>query len=111
MTVVAGCHPPDGEIGIGVIAMLEGQNALNGQNMRDAAALAAKAVNDRGGLRVGEGRVKVSLLVENDPNTPEGALDAARKLLSLEKWSHWSGPSSAGTPSPLRGWPKAPTSS
>jgi branched-chain amino acid transport system substrate-binding protein len=101
VTVVTGCHPPDGEVGIGVIAMLEGQNAPNGQNMRDAAALAAKAVNDRGGLRVGAGRVKVSLLVENDPNSPGGALDAARKLLSLDKVVALVGPQFSGNAIPV----------
>jgi branched-chain amino acid transport system substrate-binding protein len=99
--LLTGCRPPDREIDVGVIAMLEGQNALNGQNMRDAGALAAKTVNDRGGLRVGKGRLKVSLVVENDPNTPDGALDAARKLLSLEKVIALVGPQFSGNAIPV----------
>jgi branched-chain amino acid transport system substrate-binding protein len=101
VTGVTTCRQPDREIAVGVIAMLEGPNAPNGQNMRDAAALAVKIVNGRGGLHVGRGMVKVALQVENDPNSPVGALDAARKLLSLQSVVALVGPQFSGNAIPV----------
>ena len=82
LLALTGCRTAPREITIGVIAMLEGQNAGSGKAMTNAATLAVGEVNARGGLRIGREKVKVALLVENDPNTPEGALDAARKAFS-----------------------------
>ncbi len=95
------CARAASEIGIGLIAMLEGQNAANGRDMRDAAVLAVDAVNANGGLRIGGSRVKVDLLVEEDPNTPEGALDAARKLMSEDRVVAIVGPQFSGNAIPV----------
>lgn len=89
------------EIGVGLIAMLEGQNAKNGRDMRDAAALAVNGVNANGGLLIAGMRVKVALLVEKDPNTPEGALNAARKLMAQERVVAIVGPQFSGNAIPV----------
>jgi branched-chain amino acid transport system substrate-binding protein len=100
-TVLCACSVPAREIGIGVIAMLDGDNAANGRNMADAASLAVKEVNDHGGLRLGRRTVKVTLLVEKDPNSPEGALDAARKLMSEDRVTAIIGPQFSGNAIPV----------
>jgi branched-chain amino acid transport system substrate-binding protein len=99
--VIAGCAVKEQEIGVGLIAMLDGQNAGNGRSMLDAARLAVRQANARGGLRIGQGRAKVDLLVEKDPNSPEGALDAARKLLSLDRVVAIIGPQFSGNAIPV----------
>jgi branched-chain amino acid transport system substrate-binding protein len=101
LSILCACNAPVKEIGIGVIAMLNGDNAVNGRNMTDAASLAVKEVNDRGGLRLGHRTAKVTLLVENDPNSPEGALDAARKLISEDRAAAIIGPQFSGNAIPV----------
>ncbi len=95
------CGAPRKEIVIGLIAMLHGENADNGRNMTNAATLAVKEVNARGGLRIGREKMRVTLLVEDDPNTPEGALDAARKLLSQDRLVAIVGPQFSGNAIPV----------
>jgi len=86
---------------IGVVAMIEGQNAGSGKEMTNAAALAVKRVNNAGGLRIGKERVNVVLAVENDPNTPEGAMDAARRILSRDGVAAIVGPQFSGNAIPV----------
>jgi branched-chain amino acid transport system substrate-binding protein len=82
--VLGGCSKPfkkQGEIRIGLIAMLSDENAQNGRDMVDAARLAVNEVNDKGGLRIGRSKQKITLIVEDDKSSPEGAMNAARKLI------------------------------
>ena len=84
MTAVPGCRKTEtvtGEIRIGVIAMLSGDNARNGRDMVDAAILAIEQTNSHGGVRQGGSGMNASLMIEDDHGTPEGAMDAARKLI------------------------------
>jgi branched-chain amino acid transport system substrate-binding protein len=99
--VFSGCHAPTKQIAIGAIAMLEGENAINGRNMVDAATLAVKEANARGGLCLGRRTVKVALLVEKDPNTPEGALNAARTLIAENRVAAIIGPQFSGNAIPV----------
>ncbi len=82
--LLCGCSRSEkkpGEIKIGLIAMLSGENAKSGRNMADAAKLAVNSVNRKGGLKVGKYKQKVILIVEDQGGTPEGAMNAARKLI------------------------------
>ncbi len=93
--ISSGCEKADQAacgISIGVIAMLSGENAANGQNMADAARLAVEEMNNSGLPRIGEKTVQVRLIIENDPGSPEGALDAARKLIYQEEVAALVGP-------------------
>ncbi|UCF98130.1 MAG: ABC transporter substrate-binding protein [Spirochaetaceae bacterium] len=69
------------EIKIGVIAMLSGDSAQSGRNMVDAARLAVEEACGLQGIRLGRQRAVVSLIVEDDRSSPEGAMNAARKLI------------------------------
>jgi len=100
-SLFTGCRESVGEIRIGVIAMIEGVNAKDGLAMVHAAELAAKQANAQGGIPAGGGRVRVVLLVEKDPNNPEGALEAARKLIAKDKVAALIGPQFSGTAIPV----------
>ncbi len=79
-------------IPIGVIAMLSGENARNGEGLLAAARLAVHRQNAGGGLRVGRGRARVELVVEDDGGGPDQALNAARKLIARGDISFLIGP-------------------
>ncbi len=73
------------EIRIGLIIPLSGDLApVIGQPTVDAAKLAVQMVNDNGGLDVGGHKQKVVLIVEDNQDKPDGAVDAARKLIAQE---------------------------
>jgi branched-chain amino acid transport system substrate-binding protein len=55
-----------------------------GQPGVKAARLAVKQVNDRGGLKVGEQRYRVALVIEEDRDRPEVAVQVARKLINVQ---------------------------
>ena len=69
---------------IGVIATLSGENAGNGRSISDAARLAVDQINGSGGLDLGGRKRRVNVLVLDDRDTPEGAVNAARALIHQE---------------------------
>lgn len=74
------------EIHIGVLAPLSGEFAESGGlPIVNAALLAAQQVNDRGGLVVREQSYHVVLHVEDDQDTPQLAVEAARKLIVQDR--------------------------
>ena len=82
---VTACKAPSDEpreIPIGVIAPLSGNIPNVGQSTVDAAKLAVQAVNDAGGLRIGEQRHKVVLRIEDNQDNPAEAVRVASKLLN-----------------------------
>ena len=86
--VIGGCSDllkKHDEIRIGLIAMLSDENSRNGRDMVDSAMLAINEVNDKGGLRVGKRNHKIALIVEDDKSSPEGAMNAARKLIYQDR--------------------------
>ena len=72
------------EIKIGLIAMLTGENASNGKNMVDAAKLAVDRINEQGGVKLEKHTRSVVLLIEDEKGSPDGAMEAARKLIFQE---------------------------
>ena len=81
----AGSEPAaPAEVKIGVIAPLTGEKAAIGQATIEAAELAAKEVNDAGGLQVGDQKVKVVVVVEDDKDQEAAAVAAARKLINQD---------------------------
>jgi branched-chain amino acid transport system substrate-binding protein len=96
-----GCRAPSRPVVIGVIAMIDGPNAESGRSMVNASSLAVKELNSRGGLRLGGERRRVSLIVEADPNNPEGALDAARSLITKKGAVALIGPQFSGNAIPV----------
>ncbi|NJN66126.1 MAG: ABC transporter substrate-binding protein [Chloroflexaceae bacterium] len=99
---------PEPEIHIGVLAPLSGELAESGGfPLVNGASLAVQQVNDQGGLVVQGRSYRVVLHIEDDHDTPQIAVEAARKLIVQDRVVALVGPRSAGLPSPWRRWPKA----
>ena len=81
--------------------MLSGEYSEEGKYLSNGAALAVKNVNDSGGIRIGTERVKVSLVIEDDRNNPEEAVNAARKLIYQDKVAALVGPQFSGNAIPV----------
>ncbi len=72
---------PDDEFRIGLIAPLTGSLELSGQGLLRGAELAVEEVNSEGGLLVGERRIRINLLVEDNQSDPELSVEAAQRLV------------------------------
>jgi branched-chain amino acid transport system substrate-binding protein len=92
VSILFGCVKPAEDVKIGVIAMLQGENAENGAEMKNAATLAVKEVNDRGGLHLGDSRRRVVFILQDDAENPDAAIEAARSLIYKEKVEALIGP-------------------
>jgi branched-chain amino acid transport system substrate-binding protein len=69
------------EIRIGIIASLTGELATSGKAMVQGAELAAKEVNQAGGLQVDRRRYTIALKTEDDQDNVDVAINAARQLI------------------------------
>ena len=72
-------------IKIGVIGPLTGPAANSGISMRQAYELAAKEVNEEGGLTIDGEKVQVELIFEDSASRPEVGVSAAQKLLTRDQ--------------------------
>lgn len=72
-------------IKIGVIGPLTGPAANSGISMRQAYELAAKEVNERGGLNIDGKQLEVELIFEDSASRPEVGVSAAQKLLTRDQ--------------------------
>ncbi len=84
LVMLASCGKPAEEktIKIGVIAPITGSIPIVGQSTVNAAQLAAREVNDAGGLEVGGQKLKVELIIEDNQDKKETAVNAAQKLIN-----------------------------
>jgi branched-chain amino acid transport system substrate-binding protein len=75
------------DLRVGVIALLSGteRDRLNGLYMSRSVLLAAEKANLNEGLASGERRIHLTVCIADDHNSPDGALDAARSLISVER--------------------------
>jgi branched-chain amino acid transport system substrate-binding protein len=72
-----------GNIPIGLLAPLTGHDDdWLGRQMVNSARMAVHAVNDAGGLVVGNRRFLIVLVVADDANNPEAAVSAAQRLIN-----------------------------
>lgn len=78
-----GNAPPVEEeaIRIGLIAELTGDFKLDGERLLAGAELAVQEINDAGGVPIGETRRRIELITEDSQDSPDRAVDAARKLV------------------------------
>jgi len=70
---------------VGVIAELTGDMPAVGASCRNAAEMAVKEINDAGGLQVGEEKMKVVLVVEDNAGKADQAASAAQKLITQDE--------------------------
>ncbi|MFZ5633852.1 MAG: ABC transporter substrate-binding protein [Bacillota bacterium] len=86
--VTAGCSSGGGaanEIKIGVSAPLTGDISDIGQSTKNAALMAAEEVNSAGGLKVGDKKLKVNMIVGDDENKPESTANLFQRLINQDK--------------------------
>ncbi|MDQ7843424.1 MAG: ABC transporter substrate-binding protein [Armatimonadota bacterium] len=67
---------------IGFFLPLTGAAAAEGNGVREGADLAAKQINDAGGISIGGRRVRIELVYEDDRCSPQGATEAANRLVA-----------------------------
>jgi branched-chain amino acid transport system substrate-binding protein len=72
----------EGDIPIGVLLPFTGSQGAYGADMRRAAELTTKLINDAGGILGGR---KFKLYFEDDESTPTAGLIATKKLLEINK--------------------------
>ena len=76
---------PAASIKIGVIAELTGDMPAVGTSCRNALTLAAKEVNDAGGVDAGGAKSPIELIVEDNAGKADQSALAAQKLISQDK--------------------------
>lgn len=89
--------PAHADIVIGAVLPLSGVNASGGEDLRRGMELAVKEVNDKGGV-LGE---PLRIIYEDSGNASQRAIDAARKLVSVDKVALVIGEYSSGITIPL----------
>lgn len=85
------------DVTIGVVLPLSGVNAQGGEDLRRGMELALKEVNDSGGV-LGE---PLRIIYEDSGDAPQRAIDAARKLVSVDGVALVIGEYSSGITIPL----------
>ncbi|KWT82507.1 ABC transporter substrate-binding protein [Candidatus Magnetominusculus xianensis] len=84
--LMAGCaKEKDNAIHIGVIAELTGDIPAVGASCKNAAEMAVKSVNDKGGLEIGGKKYAIKLQIEDSAGRSEQAASAAQKLITRDK--------------------------
>lgn len=78
---LGGAAPAADRVTIGFFLPLTGGAAAEGNGVREGADLAARLINEAGGIRVGSRRVRVELVYEDDRCSPQGATEAANRLI------------------------------
>jgi len=74
--------PLSDKITIGFINPLTGIAAGEGTEVKDGAELAAKMINDSGGVKVGGRSLRIEPVFEDDKCNPAGATEAANRLVA-----------------------------
>jgi len=97
VTGVIGCNTngsseTETEIKIGVIAPITGSIPVVGQSTINAAKLAVEEVNDAGGLQIGDQQFKITLVIEDNGDQEQAAVDAAQKLINQDNVAAIVGP-------------------
>jgi parallel beta-helix repeat protein len=73
------------EIKIGIVAPLTGGASTTGQDMWQAAALAAEEINTQGGVNVNGVNMKITLVKGDTETSREGGVEAVTKLITEDK--------------------------
>lgn len=83
--MVTGCSSSSAdEVRLGVVAPLTGQNAIGGQYIKNGVNLAVEEFA-KDGLVVGDKKLKVTVIFEDNENKPEITANAFRKLIDQDK--------------------------
>jgi len=91
---------PENEIRIGVDAELTGSKPTVGDSCKNAMELLAAQVNGAGGVKLGDKKYLIKLLVEDNEDKAESAAAAAQKLISQNNVLAVIGPNASGNAIP-----------
>ena len=93
---IFGCAKKDTDtVKIGVIAELTGDIPAVGASCKNAAELAAKEINDLGGIQLGEKKYKVELIIEDNAGKADQSASSAQKLITQQKVTAIVGPNAS----------------
>jgi len=81
MLIVTQTKKEPGEIKIGAILVLTGPYAKVGQSAKQGIEMAIEEINGKGGIQ----DKKIRLIYEDDQGTPQKAVSAIRKLITVDK--------------------------
>ena len=99
--MLGGCgRRSDDTIRIGVIAELTGSIPAVGASCRNAALLAAREINDAGGIEVEGKKKKIELVIEDTAAKADQAAAAAQKLITRDDVAAIVGPNSSSNALP-----------
>lgn len=101
LLLAPGCgRKEDREIRIGINAELTGSKPTVGDSCKKAAELLASEINDAGGLQVGDRKLPLKLVIEDNEDKAESAAAAAQKLISQNNVLAIIGPNASGNAIP-----------
>jgi branched-chain amino acid transport system substrate-binding protein len=72
-------------IKIGLIAELTGDIPAVGASCKNAAEMAVKEINDLGGIKLGDKKYKVDLIIEDNAGKADQSASSAQKLITQKK--------------------------
>jgi branched-chain amino acid transport system substrate-binding protein len=82
--LVAGGSAQANDVKVGVVLPASGPAAATGISLRDGMRLSVEEWNAKGGVRLGDKRGKVAMLVEDSQSRPDVGVSGAQKLLSRD---------------------------
>ena len=83
-------------ITLGAAVSLTGKYSTNGEHTKNGYDLAAKMINDAGGVKVGGKSYKIAIKYYDDESTPARGADLAERLISQDGVKFLLGPYSSG---------------
>lgn len=83
-------------IRLGAAVSLSGKYSTNGVYTRNGYDLAVKAINERGGVKVGGKSYRLEILYYDDESTPARGAQLAERLIQQDKVQYLLGPYSSG---------------
>jgi branched-chain amino acid transport system substrate-binding protein len=84
------------DIVVGAALSLTGKYAQNGINTKNGYDLAARTINDKGGIRIGDKNYRLVLRYYDDESTPVRGSDLAERLIEQDGVRFMLGPYSSG---------------
>jgi branched-chain amino acid transport system substrate-binding protein len=86
----------DDTIVLGAAVSITGKYSTNGKNTKDGYDLAVKAINDKGGVKVGDKTYKLEVVYYDDESTPARAAQLTERLISQDGVQFMLGPYGSG---------------
>jgi branched-chain amino acid transport system substrate-binding protein len=84
------------EIVLGAALSLTGKHALNGANTKNGYELAVRAINDKGGIKIGGKRHRLAVRYYDDESTPARGTELAERLIKQDGVKFMLGPYGSG---------------